>query len=156
MTPDEILILLQVAQSYDARNIDRLMQSAWLDAANRARWDRDAALNAIRAHYAESTERIMPGHVTALVRSARPAPGYAPAYRPALPAAPPASPETRARAMAMFGRRARTQEPRTGLSWRRRRASAEPEVSGGGSEPMRAFSGDAGRLLDGLREKGGM
>lgn len=44
MSPDEVLTLLQVAQSYDSRNIDRLMQLAWLDAARRQRWALDLSL----------------------------------------------------------------------------------------------------------------
>ncbi|MFG3522056.1 hypothetical protein ACGF5S_17440 [Nocardia nova] len=36
MTPMIVLVLPRVAQSYDNRNIDRVMQSSWLDAAHRA------------------------------------------------------------------------------------------------------------------------
>ncbi len=151
MNPDEIMILLQVAQSYDSRNIDRLMQTAWLDAANRARWDRDAALAAIRGHYAESVERIMPGHVTARIRAVRPI-GFAPQYRRALPAAPPATAEQRAAARALFASPDRTQELRKrGLSRRWRR---EPAVRGSecGPEPQRAFTGDMGTMFNSRRK----
>ncbi|WP_280421968.1 hypothetical protein [Nocardia carnea] len=151
MNPDEIMVLLQVAQSYDSRNIDRLMQTAWLDAANRARWDRDAALAAIREHYAESVERIMPGHVTARIRAVRPI-GFAPQYRRALPAAPPATAEQRAAARALFAPSDRTQELRKrGLSRRWRR---EPAVRGSecGPEPQRAFTGDMGTMFNGVRK----
>ncbi|WP_280273422.1 hypothetical protein [Nocardia wallacei] len=154
MTPDDVLVLLQVAQSYDNRNIDRIMQSSWLDAAHRARWDRDAALTAIRAHYAESTDWIMPGHVTARIKAAAKAPGYAPEYRPALAAAPPATAEQRAAARSLFAPKDRTHEPRK-VGLRRRRVVEPSTTPEAGAEPVRAFSGDLGRMLDRLRSNGG-
>ncbi|MBH0778780.1 hypothetical protein [Nocardia bovistercoris] len=150
MTPDEVLILLQVAQSYDSRNIDRLMQSAWLDAATRMRWQRDAALEAVRSHYATSTERIMPAHVTGLIRAARPV-AFAPQYRSALTSAPPASPEGRSAARALFASGRRTQEPRIGGLRRRRRTEPLPDGVEVGPEPQRAFVGDLCQVLDAKR-----
>ncbi len=150
MSPDDVLVLLQVAQSYDNRNIDRLMQSAWLDAAHRARWDREDALLAVRAHYAESVERIMPGHVTARIRAARKAPGYAPEYRPAIAAGPPATAEQRTAARALFAPKDRTHEPRKPGSGRRR-VSEPRTIPESESEPVRAFSDDQSRMLDRLR-----
>ncbi|WP_327110765.1 hypothetical protein OHB12_23665 [Nocardia sp. NBC_01730] len=153
MTPDEIPVLLQVAQSYDSRNIERLMQSAWLDAAQRANWNREEALIAVRAHYAESTERIMPGHVTARIRAARPAPGYAPMYQPAIAAAPPATEDQRAAARALFESNDRTHEPRKPAT--RRRRGVEPStMRETAAESVRAFTADLGRILDGLRSNG--
>lgn len=147
MTADEILLLLQVAQSYDSRNIDRLMQSAWLDASHRARWDRDAALAAVRSHYAESTERIMPGHVTTLIRAVRPV-SFAPQFQRAPPPAPPASAETRDQHYrALFGERRRTQGREKRALWRRGWTFESPGVSVDGPEPLRAFEGDPARLL---------
>ncbi|WP_109523586.1 MULTISPECIES: hypothetical protein [Nocardia] len=146
MTPDEVLILLQVAQSYDSRNIDRLMQTAWLDAANRMRWERDAALEAIRSHYAVSTDRIMPAHVTALIRTMRPV-SFAPQYRPALSAAPPASEGGRSAARALFASAARTQEPRNRPLPRRRRTELLPDGVEVGPEPQKALRGDLGRIV---------
>ena len=130
--PDEVLALLQVAQSYDNRNIDRIMQSSWLDAAHRARWDHVAAVTAVRAHYAESTDWIMPGHVTARIKAASKAPGYAPEYQPALSAAPPATAEQRAAARALFAPSDRTHEPRKAGLRRRRQVegATTPEVGG--------------------------
>ncbi|WP_039828094.1 hypothetical protein [Nocardia testacea] len=152
MNADEIMVLLQVAQSYDSRNIDRLMQSAWLDASQRARWDRDAALVAVRAHYAESTERIMPGHVTARIRAARPAPGYAPKYQRELLPAPPATTEQREEARRLFVPTGRTQGGRKpGLS-RRWRREAPVRGTEGGPEPQRAFAGDLGAIIKGARK----
>ncbi|MGW1740496.1 hypothetical protein ACWCPQ_16990 [Nocardia sp. NPDC001965] len=152
MNADEIMVLLQVAQSYDSRNIDRLMQTAWLDAANRARWERDAALVAIREHYAERTDRIMPGHVTALIRTFRPV-SFAPEYQRALPSAPPASAETRDRLYrALFGERGRTQELRKGVLSRRWRREPAVRMTEGGPEPQRAFTGDLGAIINGTRK----
>lgn len=154
MSPDEVLTLLQVAQSYDSRNIDRLMQLAWLDAARRQRWALDAAEHAIRAHYAESTERIMPGHITARVRAMRPVP-FAPNYRRAIAAAPVASPEGRAAARALFtptntfGSNSRTRD----LRKRRLRHERVPDTDGFGSPPARAFTGALGGVLGALRRQ---
>lgn len=153
MTPDEILVLLQVAQSYDSRNIDRLMQSGWLDAAQRARWNREEALVAIRAHYSESTERIMPGHVTARIRAWRPV-SHAPEYRPALTAAPPATAEQRAAAQALFAANTQTYEPRKSPGMARRRVDEPPTVRERvWPEPVRAFSADLGRILSALPDE---
>ncbi|MGV9668059.1 hypothetical protein [Nocardia niigatensis] len=143
---DAVISLLQLAQAYDCRNIDGLMVDAWLDSARRARWTAEGAADAIRAHYAESTDRIMPGHVTARLKAARKAPGYAPEYRPELPAAPPASEEQRAKARALFVAGERTQGPRNRFARRRRfeNVSDTPEL---GPDPVRAFSSDLGGIL---------
>lgn len=147
---DTVVALLQLAQSYDSRNIDGLMVDSWLDAARRARWTPDEAAEAIRAHYAEQTERLMPGHVTARIRSAARAPGYAPEYRPELPAAPPASEKARAAARALFESATRTHEPRKPLS-RRRRVVDGSDGAMSGPNPVRAFSGDLDGILRQLR-----
>lgn len=152
MNADEIMVLLQVAQSYDSRNIDRLMQSAWLDASQRACWDRDAALAAVRAHYAESTERIMPGHVTARIRAARPAPGYAPKYVRELLPAPPATAEQREAARRLFVPTGRTQRAGNEGLRARRRGLEGPEASQGGRVPQRAFTGDLGAIFKRARK----
>ena len=71
MSVDEqqIIDLLKVASAYDSRKPDHAAVLAWREAAGRARWTFPAALDAIHAHYAESAERIMPGHVTARLRA---------------------------------------------------------------------------------------
>ncbi|MFC9874826.1 hypothetical protein [Nocardia salmonicida] len=148
MSPDEVLTLLQVAQSYDSRNIDRLMQLAWVDAAQRQRWTRDGAVQAIRAHYAESTDRIMPGHITARIRTQRAMP-FAPTYRRALTAAPPASPEQRAAARALFAPKARTRD----LRKRRLRHERVPDGTEFGAPPAHAFTGALGGILGALRTR---
>ncbi|MBX9150037.1 hypothetical protein [Rhodococcus qingshengii] len=69
---DEINKILQLCQSYDMRNIDGIMQNSWFRAAQIAHWDRDQAAEAVRIHFATSTERIMPGHVTAIIKTFKP------------------------------------------------------------------------------------
>ena len=70
---DDIVRLLKGAQTYDNRIVDDEMTDAWALAARLARWTPEAAAFAIARHYAENTDRIMPGHVTRLIRAARPA-----------------------------------------------------------------------------------
>ncbi|WP_147404239.1 hypothetical protein [Nocardia panacis] len=143
---DTVVALLQLAQSYDSRNIDALMVDSWLDAARRAPWTPEAAAEAIRGHYAEQTERIMPGHVTARIRSAAKAPGYAPEYLPELPVAPPASEEARAAARALFDATTRTHEPRKPFARRRRVVDGSNGVASG-PDPVPAFSADLADIL---------
>ncbi|KZL33167.1 MULTISPECIES: hypothetical protein [Rhodococcus] len=69
---DDITTLLQMCQSYDNRYIDGIMENSWHHAADIARWDMDQAEEAIRIHFATSTERIMPGHVTAIIKTFKP------------------------------------------------------------------------------------
>ncbi|NKR32223.1 hypothetical protein GS504_15940 [Rhodococcus hoagii] len=95
MTPDQIIELLQVVASYDNRNPDRYMIASWLDASQMARWQSDDAFSAVRQHFANSTDWIMPGHVTAIIRQKRSGPAPF-AEVVALPAAPPARAELRA------------------------------------------------------------
>lgn len=89
-------LLLVSAMAYDNRRPGRANTEAWLEASERGRWTFQEALDAVHAHYAESTEFLMPGHITARLRSARQR--QAPA-RGLLPPAAPASPETRSAAM---------------------------------------------------------
>jgi hypothetical protein len=100
VTEDQIRALLATAMAYDNRRPGDANVAAWQEAATRARWTFDEAVEAIHAHYATSTDFLMPGHITDRVRASRrqPAP-----YRPQLEAAAPASEETRARVMAMVG-----------------------------------------------------
>lgn len=76
MNRDEIVELLQVVTAYDNRNLDHLIVATWCEAARRANWRRESALEAIHAHYAGSTAWIMPGHVTEQIKakSRQPAP----------------------------------------------------------------------------------
>jgi hypothetical protein len=72
---DSIVEVLEVAQRHDSRNIDSTMVDTWLKAARLARWpSTDLVKAAVDYHYAHQTERIMPGHVTQLLRSTRSGP----------------------------------------------------------------------------------
>jgi hypothetical protein len=97
VTEQEIRKLLAVAMAYDNRKPGDMNVMAWTEAANRSRWSFEAALEAIHMHYAQSTEFLMPAHVTTLIRQAMRQP---PRFEE-LPAAEPASEETRARVMDM-------------------------------------------------------
>lgn len=67
MTVDHnhIVALLKTASAYDNRKPDPASVLAWAEAAKRGHWTFERAKDAIHHHYANSTERIMPGHVTA-------------------------------------------------------------------------------------------
>jgi hypothetical protein len=101
VTEHEIRQLLAVAMAYDNRKPGAATIAAWTEAAHRGHWTFPAALNAIHAHYAESTDFLMPGHITARIRNQRPlAPLAADVLQITGPR--PASDETRSRAMEAF------------------------------------------------------
>jgi hypothetical protein len=116
VTEQEIRALLAAAVAYDNRRPANANVIAWEEAANRAGWTFDAALDAVHAHYAESAAWLMPGHITARLAAAKSDPSW-PAPYAALPAAQPADETTRRRIMAMIGdtfglRLARQRRPR--------------------------------------------
>ncbi|MET9262359.1 hypothetical protein [Amycolatopsis sp. NPDC004079] len=90
-TEDEIRQLLAIAMSYDNRKPGSATVMAWHEAARRARWTFPEAREAILNHYASSTEWLMPGHVTAAIRTTR----SQPPTRAQLPVSPitPANPD---------------------------------------------------------------
>jgi hypothetical protein len=71
MNPQEVRALLAVAMAYDNRKPGEATVQAWAEAAARSRWTFQQALEAIHAHYAESTTFLMPGHVTERIKQAR-------------------------------------------------------------------------------------
>lgn len=85
-TTDDAIDLLTLAAAYDRRTIGQGDVHAWHDAATRAGWTRDAAFEAVKAHYATSTAWLMPGHVTDRIRADRRQP---PPLREVLGALPP-------------------------------------------------------------------
>lgn len=106
MDEQQIIDLLKVASAYDSRKPDHAAVLAWREAAGRARWTFPAALDAIHAHYAESAERIMPGHVTARLRAeVRRAFDQDVESALGLPTGPPASAARRAELVAEVKRR---------------------------------------------------
>lgn len=96
MTEDEIRGLLAAAMAYDNRRPGDANVEAWLEAATRARWTFPAALDAVHAHYATSTQFLMPGHVTERIRQDRRGPAPAAGL---LGPADPASDDTRSTVM---------------------------------------------------------
>jgi hypothetical protein len=99
LTDDQIRALLTTAMSYDNRRPGQLNVAAWSEAAARAGWTFDAAVDAIHDHYARNTDFLMPGHITAKLAAST---GQPPAYA-ALPGPPPASDEHRRRMRDVIG-----------------------------------------------------
>jgi hypothetical protein len=64
--------LLAVVMAYDNRKPGDATVLAWSEAARRGRWTYAEAVDAVHAHYATSTEWLMPGHITARVKASRP------------------------------------------------------------------------------------
>jgi len=100
LTDDQVRALLAVAMGYDNRRPGKLNIAAWTEAAARGRWNFDDAVEAIHAHYAESTEFLMPAHITKRIRAGA---GQPPRHV-ALPPAQPASIEHRNRMIAFLRR----------------------------------------------------
>lgn len=72
LTDPEVKIVLAAAMSYDNRKLPGVAnRAAWAESARRASWTLEAAVEAVHQHYATSTEFLMPGHITALIRAER-------------------------------------------------------------------------------------
>lgn len=98
MTSEEIIDLLTAAAAYDRRTVGEGDVHAWHEVAGRAGWTFHAALVALHQHFATSTDWLMPGHITTLVRAERRQPARF--NRRALRGGPlPAAHETREAAM---------------------------------------------------------
>lgn len=76
MNRNQIIDLLTAASAYDRRTIGEGDVVAWSEAARRAGWKPDAALDALHEHYAKTSQWLMPGHITERLRlsSRQPAP----------------------------------------------------------------------------------
>lgn len=85
MTEDDIRILFAVAMAYDNRKPSNANMTAWWEQADRCRWTLDEAKEAIHVHHSESSDYLMPAHITAIIRRHRQIPGR---HVPQLPAAP--------------------------------------------------------------------
>lgn len=119
MTEQEIRALLIAAMAYDNRKPGDATVAAWLEAAGRARWTFEGALEAVHAHYAESPTWIMPGHITTRLASARTGPAPVRELL-ALPPAEPAQPERIDSIVeAVAGR----------LGWQRKPSTPDPALS---------------------------
>lgn len=69
MTRSEIALLLGLAAARDNRRVDEVMVAAWHE--DLGDLDFADAREALRRHYRESTERVMPAHIRQLVRAIR-------------------------------------------------------------------------------------
>ena len=100
MNRNQIIDLLTAASAYDRRTIGEGDVHAWSEAARRAGWTFERALDALHAHYAETSKWLMPGHITERMRLASRQP--APADEVLALDKPVASPERRAELMAQI------------------------------------------------------
>ncbi|QMU19331.1 hypothetical protein [Gordonia rubripertincta] len=99
MNRNEVVDLLTAASAYDRRTIGEGDVRAWSEAATRAGWTFEKALDALHDHFASTSKWLMPGHITERIRLSTRQP--APANEVlSLSAAPPASAERRAELMA--------------------------------------------------------
>lgn len=71
MTDEEVRALMVVIMGYDHRKPGELDLAAWGTASEIARWTFGEAVQAAHAHFAESTDYLMPGHITKLIRAQR-------------------------------------------------------------------------------------
>lgn len=71
LTRPEMVNLLTAASAYDNRQPNPAAVMAWGKASEIGRWTFDEALEALHAHYAETTDFVMPGHITARIRVER-------------------------------------------------------------------------------------
>lgn len=88
LTEQEIRAVYAVAMAYDNRKLSEANITAWWEQANRNRWTFDEAREAIHEHHRNSTEFLMPAHITAIIRAGRRQPEHYNERQ--LPAAPPA------------------------------------------------------------------
>lgn len=71
LTDVQIRRLLAAAMAYDNRKPSEAAVMSWGETSSRARWTFGEALEAIHAHYAESTDFIMPAHITKRIKATR-------------------------------------------------------------------------------------
>ncbi|MEU4075450.1 hypothetical protein, partial [Streptomyces parvus] len=72
MTDDQVRDLLVVIVGYDRRaSLDAATVTAWTEAARRAGWRHAEAVEAVRAHYDQSRDVLLPAMVTERIRATR-------------------------------------------------------------------------------------
>jgi hypothetical protein len=71
MTTDDVVDLLSAITAYDNRNASPANVLAWAKAAELGRWTLPEALDAVHAHFAESTAFLMPAHITTRIKATR-------------------------------------------------------------------------------------
>lgn len=138
MTRDEIINLLSIAAAYDKRTLGEADIAAWSDAADRGRWSYDMAQDAVKAHYAERAEWLMPSHITYRIRSRR----AEPPRSSALPQAPQsASNEHQQQVVQWFAERTRVDRQQHPADNRACHAIACPYCDAPANEPCRQTTG---------------
>jgi hypothetical protein len=97
MNTNDIIDLLTYIVAYDRRTTGRADVIAWHDAATRANWTTTEAQEAVKIHFTHSTEWLMPGHITQIIKTNRRQP---PPHKNQLAlTSPPAQTHTRNQAM---------------------------------------------------------
>lgn len=71
MTHNEVVDLLSTIASYDNRKPNAAAVAAWGTAAEMGRWTLPEALAAVKAHFFESTDYLMPAHVAKRIKDTR-------------------------------------------------------------------------------------
>lgn len=71
MSKAEVAALLAFIAAFDQRTIGEADVEAWHLVARHSKWDKDAAGQAVVAHYAETKHRIMPADITVGIRARR-------------------------------------------------------------------------------------
>ena len=71
MSTDDVVDLLSAITAYDNRNASTANVLAWAKAAELGRWTLPEALDAVHAHFVESTDFLMPAHITTRVKATR-------------------------------------------------------------------------------------
>lgn len=120
LTDAQVKHLLVASMAYDNRKLPgEANVRAWKEAAHRTGWAFEEALEAIHAHYAESTEFIMPGHITQRIKGNRRQPAPVEAFG-VLEAAQSATEEHRLAVIRQFAERMAKRVPDGGRPPRRR------------------------------------
>lgn len=71
MDDQQVRQLLAHVIAYDNRKLAEANILAWAEAAHRGRWTLAEALDAVHEHYARESTWLMPGHITAALRTRR-------------------------------------------------------------------------------------
>lgn len=71
MTKNQVVDLIKLIRSYDNRNLDEAAVTAWAEQAIISGWEADEAFAAVREHFRDSTDWLMPGHINQILRARR-------------------------------------------------------------------------------------
>ncbi len=71
ITRAQAVRLITFAAAYDNREVGQAAAIAWCDSGNRARWTYTEAVEAIKEHYAATSDWVMPAHITTRIKEVR-------------------------------------------------------------------------------------